>query len=343
MSKRNLITEIQEKNARASGKYLHGNLELYALEASFSRLSESDSTLLALHVMGIASCIEVSVREAIKRLIDSGDPYFERAEFFKDHIRFDYFLTKALSTGKITFGDLISHSLPVSRLDHIASHFEVLFNDKGGRNRFQKIISEVRRHIEPSDDALFGNEHAGRMQQEAPFLLDDSEGLLKDIAAIFEVRHLVAHEANFKAVQFSDLSRLLHSARLFVDALYELVEQILDPGASRNGFGGSIQELTKAGKIRDSAQIIHERILAKIPFVRAESNDLLDLFRETIRAFDAYYESESSFRLALHGLATGNAMRNIEANVTTKLWRHRKDYLTEVEEHVDFYAGLPNG
>jgi hypothetical protein len=105
MTKRNLITEIQEKNARASTEYLHGNIELYALEASFSRLNESDATMRALHIMGIASCIEVSAREAIKRLVDSGDPYLERAESFKDHIRFDYLLTKALSTGKITFGE----------------------------------------------------------------------------------------------------------------------------------------------------------------------------------------------------------------------------------------------
>ncbi|WP_126226643.1 hypothetical protein [Burkholderia ambifaria] len=343
MSKRDLIAEIQEKNARASREYLHGNLELFDLEASFSRLGESDSAMLALHVMGIASCIEVSVREAIKRLIDSGDPYFERAEFFKDHIRFDYLLTKALSTGKITFGDLISHSLPVSRLDHIASHFEVLFNDKGGRNKFQKIMSDVRRYVEPSDDELFGNEHAGHAQQSAPFLLVDSESLLKDIASIFEVRHLVAHEAHFKVVRLDELSRFLRSARLFVDALYELVEQILSPGVSRNSFGGSIQQMAKAEKVREAAQVVHERILEKIPSVRTEQHDLLDLFNETVRAFDSYHEAESNFRLALHGIATGNAMRNIEANVTTQLWRHRKDYLIEVQEHVDFYAGLHNG
>lgn len=217
-----------------------------------------------------------------------------------------------------------------------------MFNDKGGRNKFQKIISEVRRYIEPSDDELFGNEHPGRMQQETPFLLEDSESLLKDIARLFEVRHLVAHEANFKAVQFSDLSRLLHSARLFVDALYELVEQILNPGASRNGLGGSIQGLTKAEKIRDAAQVVHKRILAKILFVQNASDDLLDIFLKSSSAFDAYHEAEANFRHALHGMATGNAMRNIEANVMTKLWRHRKAYLTEVEEHVDFYAELTN-
>lgn len=343
MSKRNLITEIQEKNARASSKYLHGNLELYELEDCFLQLNESNLTMMSLLVMGMASCIEVSVREAIKRLIDSGSPYLERAERFKEHIRFDYLLTKALSTGVITFGDLISHSIPVSRLDHIASHLELLLNGEDGRNKFQKIMSDVRIFVEPSDDELFGNDHAEDRKEMAPCMLEDSNSLLKDIALIFETRHLVAHEANFKVVQQEKLSQFLSSTRLFVDALYELVEQLLNPGVSRSGFGGSIQEMVKAESIREEAQVVQERILEKISTVSAEPDKLRALFNEAVRTFDSHHEAESEFRLELHGILTGNAMRNIEANVMTKLWRHRKDYLTEVEEDVDFYAEVNNG
>ena len=341
MSKRDIVIEIQEKNARAKEEYLHGNLELYSLEASFSRLTESDETLLALHVMGTASCIEVSVREAIKRLIDSGDPFFERAEAFKEHIRFDYFLTKALSTGQITFGDLISHSLPVSRIEHITNHFEILFNNKGDSKNFKKfheLFSTIRKYVEPSDDELFGNEKPGNTQQTAPILVTNAEEIVADVSKIFQKRHLVAHEANFKVVQFSEISELLRSARIFVEALYELVEQILNPGASRNGIGGSIQELMKAGEIREEAQEILERILTKIPKVPSDQKNLLSIFKETNQIFDAYHTAETDFRLALHGMLTSNAMRNIEANVTKKLWQHRKNYLQEVEEHVDFYA-----
>jgi hypothetical protein len=341
MTKRDLVTEIEEKNVRASRTYLRGHLELHALEATFSRLKESESALLALHVMGLAACIEVSVREAAKILIDFGDPYFKRAERFKDHIRFDFSLTKALSTGQITFGDLISHSLPVSRLSHIASHFEVLFNDEGGTHKFQKIISEVREYVEPSDGELFGDDHAAITQQRARFLVDDPARLLSDVATVFEIRHLVAHEANFRAVTLNDLTGLMQSTRGFVDALYELVEQIQNPGVSRNGYGGSIQEAIKAGKVYAAAQSISERILAKIPRVGDDSSGLLEMYEATDRAFSAYHEAESIFQLALRGVASGNALRNIEANVTTRLWRHRTEYLTDVEEAVDFYAGLP--
>jgi len=343
MAKRNLIDEIQEKNARASREFLHGNLELYALEASCRRLDESDETMLALHVMGIASCVEVSVREAIKRLVDSGDPFLERAEAFKDHIRFDYFLTRALSTGRITFGDLISHLLPVSKLDHIVSHFEILFKNEKGKNKFHRILSEVRTYVEPRDEELFGGGQSECTQQAAPFLVEDTKGLLKDIATIFEVRHLVAHEANFKLVSYSELARFLRSARQFVNVLYELVEQVLNPGASRNGFGSSIQEMAKAGEIQFAAQVVQERISHKILLVNSQGHDLADLFNEAVRTFDSYHEAETNFRLALHGIVTGNAMRNIEADVTSKLFRHRTDYLIHVEENVEFYSGLNGG
>lgn len=340
MSKRNLISEIEEKNARASNKYLHGNLELYDLEASSRRIDELDATMRALHIMGIASCIEVSVREAIKRLVDSGAPYIERAEYFKEHIKFDFSLTKALSDGTITFGDLVSHSLPVSRLEHVASHFESLFSDKGQRKKFNKIISEIRTYVEPSEEELFGGSAAGRAQQAAPFLVGDPGSLLMDIASIFEIRHLVAHEANFKAVSSDDLSKFLKSARIFVDCLYELVEQDLNPGRSRNGYGGSIQEMARAGAIQAGALAIQGRIMSKIPSVESIECDLTNLFSATACAFDAYHQAESSFRLSLHGMLTGNAMRNIESDVTAKLWQHRSDYLMNIEKLVDMYAGL---
>jgi hypothetical protein len=338
MTKRNIILEIKEKNSRSSLRYLHGKLELYSLERTFSELNASDKTMMSLHIMGVTSCIEVSVREAIKRLVDSGDPYLDRAESFKEHIRFDYFLTKALSSGEITFGDLISHSLPVSRLDHIASHFEVLFADKNARNSFQKILSNVREYVEPSDEELFGDAEPGSAQRTAPFLIDDAEDLLKDIASIFEVRHLVAHEANFEAVSFDESSKFFRSARLFVEALYELVDQMLHPGVSRTSMGSSLQGAAKAGTIYQAAQAMQEGILEQISLVNSKNFDLSALFQETIRNFNSYYQAEIDFRLALHDTPLGNAMRNIESDVTARLWRHRAEYLTKVKEWVEFFV-----
>lgn len=334
MSKRNIISEIQEKNRRATNPYLSGHIELYSIEHTFENLGKSQETLLSLLVMGVASCIEVSARAAIKRLVDSGNPYLERAESFKDNIKFDFSLTRSLSSGEITFGDLISHSLPVSRVDHISSHFEVLF--KGDRPNFKDVLSQVRVYAEPDDDELFGEVERGTTQSKAPLLIDDVDAVLKDIGLIFETRHLVAHEANFKAVSFDEFSRFLSSARLFVDALYEMVEQILHLGVSRNGFGGSIQYRYKASDLWSSTQEVQNRIAEQVNGAGPEFPGLKELFEKTIKAFDDYYESEQSFRLASYGMLTGNGMRNVESHVMLQLYQHRLDYLKIVEEDTKF-------
>ena len=338
MSKRNLISEIQNKNARASERHLHGLMELFELERSVRLLDSSEPTLFSLLIMGIASCIEVSTREAIKRLIDSNETYLERAESFKEHIRFDFSLTKALSTGKITFGDLVSHSIPVSKIDHIASHIELLFNSKNESRKFDKILSDICIYVEPEEDELFGNTLPGHVKKQAPPLLEDTVGLLKNIAWIFETRHLVAHEASFDVVTIQALSNAVSNARLFVNALYELVEQALNPGASRNAPGLSLQTLMKAGEIRLKTYEIQERIHSKITSGWTAPQGLLKLFSETIEIFNAYNELESEFRLSLHGMVTGPSMHNIESNVVSQLWSHRLAYLTNVESDVDFYA-----
>jgi len=290
--------------------------------------------MLALLVMGIASCIEVTTREAIKRLVDSGNPYLERAESFKDNIKFDFVLTRALSSGWITFGDLISHSLPVSRVDHISSHFEILF--KGSRHNFKDVLSQVRVYVEPDEEELFGSVERGATQGKAPFLINDVDSVLKEIGLIFETRHLVAHEANFKSVSFDELSRFFLSARLFVDALYEVVEQRLNLGASRNGYGGSIQYRYKASDLWRSAKDVQNRISEQVGFAGEEFKGLKELFEKSVKIFDEYHEAELAFRFASYGMLTGNGMRNLEAHVITQIWQHRLDYLKIVEEDTKF-------
>lgn len=335
MSKRDYITEIQEKNARSSKDFLHGNSELYDIEHSFLCSKDDTPTLRALHVMGVASCIEVGVREAIKRLVDHGEPYLERTAGFKDHLRFDFSLTKALSTQQITLGDLVSHLLPVSNLGHIAGHFEVLFNEKAKGNTFNWILSQLQEFQEPGDDTLFGDDSAEKLPL-PELLIKDVNGMLTSIAGIFESRHLVAHEAKFNSVSHADLTLYLASARNFLDALYELVEQALNPGVSRSGYGGSIQNLQKAGDLRGQAMEIEERIKASLTGVVILERDLSALFSEALHTFDAHLEAESSLRLALAAPFTGNAMRNIEADVTMTLYQPRIAYLKDLEEAVSF-------
>ncbi len=348
MAARNLVTEIQARNARANGSGLHARTELYTLDASTRRLADTDRAALALHVMGIASCIEVGVREAIKQLVDSGGDFLSQAEQFK-FVRFDFELTRALSAGQISFGDLISHSLPVSSLEHIALHFETLFSSPGSEaagpnghkskvKKFRILLQEIKVYVEPGEEELFSDAPPGTAQSAAGPLLGDPQSLLADIELIFQTRHLVAHEAAFNVTSRSQLDRFLDSAHRFLDALYELVEQRLHPGASRSGMGSSIQNMQRMGELVHASGQVAARITDQLEGMGDRSESLTRAFTDTQEMFEQYVQLESEFRLALHGIATGNAIRNIEAHVGSQLWRAHRDYLLDVEENVGFYA-----
>lgn len=203
--------------------------------------------------------------------------------------------------------------------------------------RFRNILSAVRVYVEPDEDEVFGDASPGFAQKAAPLLVNDVSRLLTSVSTIFEYRHIVAHEANFSIISVQKLGEYIECAKVFTEALYELVDQILNPGVSRTGYYGSVQELTKAGAIRLEAQIIQDEIASRLRSAKEERPEAIGLFEECCKTFDLYENAEAAFRLGLHGLFTGNAMRNIEANVATQLWRHRHAYLSEVAEDVKFY------
>jgi hypothetical protein len=334
MAKRDLINEIREKNSRSTGKYLHGKLELSDLKA-FSD-SNHNEVAHSLIIMGLASCIEVSVKEAIKKLIDYGEPFLSNADGLIQ--KFDFSLTKALSFGQITFGDLISHSISVSNLEHISSHFERLIKINESGDKFDQIISSVKVFVEPN---VFGDEDFDDEKNNGgEFIINDSAAILSHISRIFELRHIVAHEASFDVIEKTQLEIYIESTRLFLEALYELVEQRINPGISRNAFNSSIQALEKTGELFSSYQRLQDEIYEKIKSVRDDGKKLQLLFENSRNRFEDYYEAERELRLELHGMLTGNAMRNIESNVGKLIYSDRINYLIDLLETVEFHSNI---
>lgn len=335
MGKRDYIEEIEAKNARATPYTMHGLSEMFGLRRSLEALSEPTPTLLSLHIMGAASCIEVGVRESIKRLVNHGSPYIERASTF-GQLEFDFSLTFALSAGRITFGDLVSHLLPVSRMGHIAGHFETLFNDKKTSNKFSWMLSQVREFREPDDDALLGNE-SSEPQEEPPLLLKDVPRTVKLVSDIFEQRHLVAHEAKFDLITSEQAAEYLEVAEKFLEALYEMTEQSLNPGASRSGFGSSIQNQLRAAEVSCALGDIEAEFSEQLKDVVRLDEKVAERFAASSAAFHAYLDAEESFRLCLASPFTGNAMRNISSDVIDGLCEPRIQYLRRVQQSLYVY------
>ncbi|APO98908.1 hypothetical protein [Xanthomonas perforans] len=333
MSKRQIIEEIRKKNERLPEHFFHGSSQLSKLELLALYLDPDMQAARSLVVIGAASCIEVSVKEAIKQLVDFGSPFIDRVDQFKEPIKFDLALTRALSERLITFGDLVSHSLSVSNIGQIASHFEVLFS-KEHSIRFGQLLASLRAHVDPTDDEVLGGEIDQDRRDRSPLLVVDVEGLMSSIARLFELRHLGAHEASFELVTTEELTHLLSKARHFIDVLYELVEQTLRPGATRSSFGASIEAMAKAGEIRNRADALMQDIKEVVRIRLGEASDVLSSICESEQNFQAFADAEVSLRIKLYSVVTGNALRNVESFVLTKIWGARERYLIGLAQDV---------
>jgi len=71
--------------------------------------------------------------------------------------------------------------------------------------------------------------------------------------------------------------------------------------------------------------------------VREDGVKLKALFDKSVECFESYHEAESNLRLELHGLLTGNSMRNIEAHATCLIYTDRSKYLEDLLETVNFH------
>ena len=65
----------------------------------------------------IVTILEVFVRAWIEKLVDQGAPYVERAAKLNIGLKYDFAIASSLHGGLVTLGQLIAHSVSISRLE----------------------------------------------------------------------------------------------------------------------------------------------------------------------------------------------------------------------------------
>jgi hypothetical protein len=65
----------------------------------------------------IVTILEVFLRHWIEALIDHGAPYVERASKLKVDVKYDFAIAHSLQGGSVSLGQLIAHSLSLSRIE----------------------------------------------------------------------------------------------------------------------------------------------------------------------------------------------------------------------------------
>jgi uncharacterized protein YecT (DUF1311 family) len=172
------ILEWRTRRGRTPADY-RVLFELEDLRRSWDKSRETQSdTLQDFFPVRLVTLVEVFVREWLRKIVDAGDPYLQRAESLTRNVKLDFAFLAALQGRHITVGDLVAHAISLSDLPQLLRAFDTLLNDQ-----FTKQISIVHDR--------YGVEVEGG--EPAP-IVKDVAATFQAVSRLFQVRHILVHE-----------------------------------------------------------------------------------------------------------------------------------------------------
>lgn len=215
---REIVQEIEE--IRQRGRYSTTRSELstrlFDLERAFQRHDQSQKELTKYFPVAIVACIEAYFKMAIKDMVDSGEPFLDRAQSLPSGLKLDFSILKAVHGKAITVGEFIAHGVKLSRLDHIERAITALL----GVGFLTVIRTATNR---------WASEFRGKPS--APILLNPDE-VFNDVARTFELRHIICHEiASAYEIDHEEVERCFRNCVTFLRAANELISETIHPGA----------------------------------------------------------------------------------------------------------------
>lgn len=230
------ILSIQSRN-RDYSHHLMLILRLENLERLFKYRNEYDEELLKYFPIGLIACFEGYTRTVIKQLIDFGNPFFENIFKLKS-IQLDFEIIKAIHQKTITFGDFISHLLPINNLSDINSHLSILT----GKDFLQELKN------------VYDRFEVEVLNKEKVPILKDANAVYEGVTKTFELRHIFAHEiADEYSINPETIQICFSSIKTFIKATSEFTVELMYPNApltqmemnivSANDYDNSLKEL----------------------------------------------------------------------------------------------------
>ena len=314
MTKRDVLQEILTKRERLPFGQFRAASGLLQIRDRIDR-DASDAMAGSLHVVGIVACVEVAARDAIRQLVDSGDPYDQRVgDLLKSELRFTLDVVRAFRDRKVSLGEFVAHLLAISSIDQMVAYFDVLL-DSSFRQSLIALADEGEANIESVSTPL----------------VPDVDGMMRAMSRAFAARHVTAHEADFAATSKDEVREFLAQAVLFESALYELVRQCVGPMVGPSALHDSLIAMQHANEIANELQTTYNKLveILRSGLLDTTRPDVLQALDASQNAFDKYLAEEVSFRLAFHNPGSGNSMRAIEAWATGAFSRQRNEDLKE--------------
>ncbi|VWX54414.1 lysozyme inhibitor LprI family protein [Novosphingobium sp. 9U] len=255
-------------------------------------------------VIRLVTILEVFTREWAARIIDAGDPYATRgADLVKGTLKIDFAFARALVGREVSFGELVSHELPVNNVGDIDRVFSRLM-DTPLFAHLQGVVdrSALRIGDRPSEP-----------------IMPNPDKVRTILAGLFEQRHIFVHELpEQQEVEAGALDAYILSTSQFVNAADEAFNTLL------YGDYPITQIEMNAAAAADAAKV-NDELVGILVALDPDGKD--EGLRASQAAWEAYRDRQAEYRSGIKRPGHGSIAPLLYSSEVEKLTRERVELL----------------
>jgi uncharacterized protein YecT (DUF1311 family) len=255
-------------------------------------------------VIRLVTILEVFTREWAARIIDAGDPYATRgADLVKGTLKIDFALARALVGKEVSFGELVSHELPVNGVGDIDRVFSRLM-DTPLFNHLQSVVDRWAVRIEGKPSTP---------------IMPNPDKVRTDLAGLFEQRHIFVHELpEQQDVEARTLDAYILATSQFVNAADEAFNALL--------YGDyPISQIEMNAAAAADAAKVNDELVAILAALDPDGKD--EDLRASQAAWEAYRDRQAEYRSGINRPGHGSIAPLLYSSEAEKLTRERIELL----------------
>ena len=211
------VTQILRAKERRRYGTSHAELlsRIFQLEAAYRHLDRADTELARYFPVAIVACMEGYFKLAIAELIDSNDTYLSNASaLFGSKSKADFETVRALAGKKLSFGELLAHTVSYSKLENIDSAISIVTGSK--------FLTELKMTHD-----RWASEVEGKPIRP---IMNDPDSVYMYVKNIFLMRHIVCHElASDYQFDFDEIGLCFKDCINFLEASKEYLSNLIEP------------------------------------------------------------------------------------------------------------------
>lgn len=310
---RDKLEEIAAKRLRGQkGAGWRGRSELNTLESEWRRGDGPLKIPAQFIAIRLVTILEVFTRDWVTELVDAGDPYTGRAaELVKGSLKIDYAMAQALVGKQVSFGELVSHEIPVNGIGDIERAFSALIDAP----LFTCIETVTDRWAITDGD------------KPAPLIFPNPQWARQQLGRLFTARHIIVHELpDDQSDGVTEIADFVSATCQFVEAVDQYCDRLLHGERPRTQLEMNFAAAEKAKQADDELQDV---------LARLDPDGANPALVASQQAWAEYRDRQAEYRSRINDPAPGSMAPMIYADEIEKITRARTEqldwYLTREE------------